>query len=394
MEQLLEQYKKGWSLPRDFYVSMQVMDQEADAIWKQSWLFAGFSCEIPEPGDYFTYAVLDQSVIIIRNEDGKIYAHHNSCRHRGSAICIEERGNEDKLKCPYHNWVYDKDGRLRNARLMPDDFDKSRFGLHPVHLTDVAGAIFISLADDPPDFSQESAGLAPYLQPYQLEKAKVACRDRYELEANWKLIGENFRECYHCGPVHIEYCSVVVGANLVENRDAVLQDSLVTWERQGLASATIENGPEASHYATRYPLRPGMESYTLDGKPAAPLMGRHTQYDSGVVGLINYPNFWMDGVSDYIWAMRITPVDATRSVVDLTWLVDGSAEEGVDYELDRLTEFWKITGEQDWHLCENNQKGIRSSRYEPGPMAPSEEDVVNFHTWYLHRMRQHLTKPR
>ncbi|RPD42592.1 aromatic ring-hydroxylating oxygenase subunit alpha [Chitinophaga barathri] len=394
MEQLLEQYKKGWSLPRDFYMSRQVLDQEADAIWKHNWLFAGFSCEIPEPGDYFTYAILDQSVIIIRNDDGKIYAHHNSCRHRGSAICIEERGHEDKLKCPYHNWVYDKEGQLRNARLMPDDFDKSQFGLHSVHLTNVAGAIFISLADNPPDFSQESADLAPYLQPYQLEGAKVAYRDRYELEANWKLIGENFRECYHCGPVHIEYCSVVVGANLVENRDTVLQDSMVTWQQQGLASATIENGPEASHYATRYPLRPGMESYTLDGKPAAPLMGRHTQYDSGVVGLINYPNFWMDGVSDYIWAMRITPIDATRSMVDLTWLVDGKAEEGMDYELERLTEFWKITGEQDWHLCENNQKGIRSSKYEPGPMAPSEEDVVNFHTWYLNRMRQGLTKPR
>ncbi len=394
MEQLLEQYKKGWSLPRDFYMSRQVLNRETEAIWKQNWLFAGFSCEIPEPGDYFTYAVLDQSVIIIRNEDGKIYAHHNSCRHRGSAICIEERGHEDKLKCPYHNWVYDKTGRLRNARLMPDDFDKSQFGLHPVHLTDVAGAIFISLADDPPDFSREAADLAPYLQPYQLEKAKVACRDRYELEANWKLIGENFRECYHCGPVHIEYCSVVVGANLVENRDDVLRVSMLSWARQGLASATIENVPDASHYATRYPLRPGMESYTLDGKPAAPLMGIHKQYDSGVVGLINYPNFWMDGVSDYIWAMRITPIDATRSMVDLTWLVDGNAEEGVDYELDRLTEFWKITGEQDWHLCENNQKGIRSSRYEPGPMAPSEEDVVNFHTWYLNRMRQGLTKPR
>ncbi|MGN7723187.1 aromatic ring-hydroxylating oxygenase subunit alpha [Chitinophaga sp. 22620] len=393
MEQLLEQYKKGWSLPRDFYMSRQVLNRETEAIWKQNWLFAGFSCEIPEPGDYFTYAVLDQSVIIIRNEDGKIYAHHNSCRHRGSAICVEERGHEDKLKCPYHNWVYDKTGRLRNARLMPDDFDKSQFGLHPVHLADVAGAIFISLADDPPDFSRESADLAPYLQPYQLEKAKVAYRDRYELEANWKLIAENFRECYHCGPVHIEYCSVVVGANLVENRDAVLRDSMLSWAQQGLPSATIENVPGASHYATRYPLRPGMESYTLDGKPAAPLMGLHKQYDSGVAGLINYPNFWMDGVSDYIWAMRITPIDATRSMVDLTWLVDGSAEEGVDYELDRLTEFWKITGEQDWHLCENNQKGIRSSRYEPGPMAPSEEDVVNFHTWYLDRM-QGLTKPR
>lgn len=392
LQLLLEQYKKGWSLEREFYTNQEIFEQEITHIWKQQWLFAGFSCEIPEPGDYLTYMVLDQSVIVIRDDDGKIYAHHNSCRHRGSAICLEERGHEDKLKCPYHSWVYDKNGSLRNARLMPEELDKSQLGLHPVHIAMIEGAIFISLADHPPDFSKEIAGLSPYLRPYQLENAKVAYRDRYELEANWKLIGENFRECYHCGPVHIEYCSVVVGANLVEDREAVLEESKALWQQNGLAMDTIENVGDASHYATRYPLRPGMESYTLDGKPAAPLMGQYKQYDNGVVGLINYPNFWMDGVSDYIWCMRITPIDAMRSIVDLTWLVDGKAAEGIDYDVERLTEFWKITGEQDWLLCENNQKGIRSTKYEPGPMAPSEEDVVNFHTWYLDRMRKGAVK--
>ncbi len=274
---------------------------------------------------------------------------------------------------------------------MPEDFDKSQFGLHPVHITFIEGVIFISFAENPPDFSKETEGLSSYLKTFELDNAKVAYHDQYELEANWKLIGENFRECYHCGPVHIEYCSVVVGANLVEERSAVLEDSKQIWQRNGLASETIENIRGSCHYATRYPLRPGMESYTLDGKPAAPLMGKHRTYDNGVVGLINYPNFWMDGVSDYIWAMRITPIDATRSVVDLTWLVNGKAEEGKDYDLERLTEFWKITGEQDWHLCENNQKGIKSIKYVPGPMAPSEIDVVNFHEWYLESMNSGLS---
>ncbi|KIC92694.1 aromatic ring-hydroxylating oxygenase subunit alpha [Flavihumibacter solisilvae] len=388
VQMLLKQYKKGWSLERDFYTSREVFDSEVEQVWKKRWLFAGFSCEIPEPGDYFTYNILEQSVIIIRNDDGKIYAHHNSCRHRGSAICLEERGHEENLKCPYHSWVYDKKGNLRNARLMPEDFDKSHFGLHPVHIRQIEGAIFICLSDVAPDFTRETEGLAPYLQPFQLDKAKVAYRDRYELDANWKLIGENFRECYHCGPVHIEYCSVVVGANLVEDREAVVEESMTIWQQNGLAVGTIENENGASHYATRYPLRPGMESYTLDGRPAAPLMGEHKHYDAGVVGLINYPNFWMDGVSDYLWSMRITPLDESRSVVDLTWLVDGKAEEGIDYDVERLTEFWKITGEQDWHLCENNQKGIRSTRYEPGPLAPSEADVVNFHSWYLEKMNE------
>ncbi len=383
---LIGQYKNGWSLPRPFYTDDKVFDCEMDFIWKRNWLLAGFSCEIPAPGDYFTYPVLDESIIIIRDDDGKIYAHHNSCRHRGSQICLEERGSEPILKCPYHSWTYGKNGKLKNARLMPDDFDKEMFGLHPVQLILVEGLIFISLANDPPDFSREAKDLTPYLRPFSLDNAKVAYRDRYELDANWKLICENFRECYHCGPVHIEYCNAVVGANLVEDSELITAQSIKSWNENGFAVETVSNIENTCHYATRYPLRPGMKSYTLDGKPAAPLMGTHQQYNSGVVGIVNYPNFWMDGVSDYIWTMRITPIDATHSVVDLTWLIDAKAEEGRDYDVERLTEFWKITGEQDWHLCENNQKGINSVKYTPGPLAPSEFDVGNFHKWYINSM--------
>jgi len=387
---LIERYKTGWSLEQGFYLNPELLEFENLVLWSKNWLFAGFTCEIPEPGDYFTYRVLNQSAIIIRGDEGEIYAHHNTCRHRGSIICLEERGNKAKLKCPYHNWVYEKNGNLRNARLMPDDFDKSRFGLHPVKVTLLEGVIFISFSDNPPSFSQETAGLGPYLAPFQLNNAKVAYRDQYELEANWKLIGENFRECYHCGPAHIEYCNAVVGANLVEERGELWEEQNNAWTQKGLPVETIEKVAGACHFATRYPLRPGVQSYSINGKPVAPVMGAHHDYDNGVVGLINYPNFWMDGVSDYIWVMRITPKDATHSIVDITWLVDGKAEEGVDYDLERLTEFWKITGEQDWELCENNQKGVNSSKYSPGPMAPSEIDVVNFHEWYLNTLKADL----
>lgn len=387
---LIRRYRKGWSLEQDFYLNPKVLEIEQQALWNRNWLFAGFTCEIPEAGDYFTYTVINQSVIIIKGDEGEIYAHHNTCRHRGSVICLEERGNEPKLKCPYHNWVYEKNGNLRNARLMPDNFDKSEFGLFPVKVSILEGVIFISFSETPPDFSREMTDLSSYLAPYQLDRAKVAYRDRYELDANWKLIAENFRECYHCGPAHIEYCNAVVGANLVEEREELWTDQNASWLQKGLALGTIEKVDGACHFAIRYPLRRGIESYSINGKPVAPVMGAHQDYDNGVVGLINYPNFWMDGVSDYIWVMRITPINSTRSVVDLFWLLDGKAVEGVDYDLDRLTEFWKITGEQDWHLCENNQKGVNSPRYRPGPMAPSEIDVVNFHQWYLDTLQASL----
>ena len=385
---ILSKYKKGWSLDRDFYFNPDLFIREMQLIWKRKWLFAGFACEIPDAGDYFTYAVGNLNAIIIRDDDSTIHAHHNTCRHRGSAICIEERGNEEKLKCPYHNWVYEKNGKLKSARLMPDDFDKSPYGLIPIVVELLEGAVFICFSANPPDFSREKSDLAKYLRTYQLNQAKVAHRDRYELDANWKLIGENFRECYHCGPAHIEYCNAVVGANLVEDREESLNIWKPSWEAKGLEIDTVENIPGANHFAVRYPLRTGIESYSLDGKPVAPLMGLHTDYDNGVLGIINYPNFWMDGVSDYLWVMRITPIDPYRSVVDLTWLVSGNAIEGIDYNIDRLTEFWKITGEQDWALCENNQKGMRSDVYTPGPLAPSETDVVSFHQWYIDTLTQ------
>lgn len=384
LENLLKQFRKGWSLEQNFYTNPEVLEHEKKVIWSKYWIFAGFSSEIPQPGDYFTYSIINQSIIVIRGEEGKIFAHHNTCRHRGSLVCTDERGHTASLKCPYHNWVYEKDGKLRSARLMDDDFDKTQFGLHPVSLQVLEGAIFVSLSDNPPDFSHVIHDLKPYLHPFKIDQSKVAYRDRYILDANWKLIVENFRECYHCGPAHAEYCSAVVGANLQEDREAIWDACKKEWNDKGLATELIDRD---FHYAIRYPLRPGTMSYSLNGKKVAPLMGNYVDYDNGVVGLLTYPNFFMDGVNDYIWAMRITPVDSLHTIVDLTWLVHENAEDGKDYDLERLTEFWKITGEQDWILSENNQKGILSEKYTPGPLSESEIDVMKFGEWYINNMK-------
>jgi Rieske 2Fe-2S family protein len=120
--------------------------------------------------------------------------------------------------------------------------------------------------------------------------------------------------------------------------------------------------------------------------------GTHSDFDAGVLGLVVYPNFWMDAVSDYMWTMRLTALSPSHTTIELTWLVDGSAIEDVDYNLERLTDFWRITGEQDWALCENNFKGVESSRYQPGPYAPAEMDVAKFVDWYLGRMREGMSE--
>jgi Rieske 2Fe-2S family protein len=180
----------------------------------------------------------------------------------------------------------------------------------------------------------------------------------------------------------------VVGANLTESAEKVTAERRVEWEKKGLAIHNIDFENDSFHFAVRYPLRQEVLSYSLDGKAVAMPMGDHKDYDAGVLGLVVYPGFWMDAVSDYMWTMRVTALSPSRTAIELTWLVDKDAVEGVDYTVERLTDFWRVTGEQDWELCENNYRGIQSSHYQPGPYAPVEADVSKFIDWYLDRMKE------
>jgi Rieske 2Fe-2S family protein len=386
LQQLLQNYRSGYTLEQDFYLDQELFDIEFDKIWKSCWLFAGTTAEIPKSGDYITYQVGKESIIIIR-DGNHFFAHYNTCRHRGSLICLEKKGNTPKLLCPYHQWVYNKDGSLFKARLMPEDFDKTDHGLKAVHLKKIEGFIFISLADSPPDFSQVENDFKTYLKPFQVDKAKIAFQKSYELRTNWKLIAENFRECYHCGPAHPEYCQAVIGADLRDSVDEILKEKQAIWKEKGLCIENIDFKEDSFHFAVRYPLRPEFFSYSLDGKAISKPMGEHQDYDAGVLGLVMYPNFWMDAVSDYIWTMRVTAVSPSKTIIDLNWLVNQDAIEGIDYTLERLTEFWKITGEQDWALCENNFSGIESSHYKSGPYAPAESEVVKFVDWVINKIK-------
>jgi glycine betaine catabolism A len=388
IKNLLGNYKSGFSLEQAFYTNEEVFAAEWQSIFKKHWLHAGNTAQIPKAGDYFLYRLQKDEIIVIRGNNGAVHAHYNTCRHRGSAICLHDKGNAPKLICPYHQWVYDKDGTLMNARMMPDNFCKEEYNLHSVHAKVVEGLIFISLADEAPAFDAIEKSIAPYLRPYKINRAKVACIKNYTLAANWKLVAENFRECYHCGGAHPEYCSAVIGANLRESTDEITVAKQKDWNAKGLATTLIEVTAGTTTYAIRYPLRPGVESYSVDGKKISVPMGMHKDHDAGVVGLVNYPNFWMDAVSDYIWTMRVTPVNASTTDVEFCWLVDEHAVEGKDYELNRLTEFWEITGDQDGKLCENNFKGIQSDVYMPGPYAPVEDQVINFVDWCVGEMKK------
>jgi Rieske 2Fe-2S family protein len=387
LQTLLSRYQSGFSLEQPFYTSEEILHAEFESIWNKQWIYAGNVAQIPKSGDYFIYKIQQNEIILIRGNHGEVHAHYNTCTHRGSAICLEQKGRAAKLVCPYHQWVFDKDGTLLNARMMPDDFCKGEYNLRSVSVETAEGLIFISLSKEPPDFSPIRESLGPFVKPYHVTESKVACIKNYTLRANWKLVAENFRECYHCGGAHPEYCNAVIGANLREDTTVLTEEKNKAWSEKGLATKLIEVTPGTTSYAVRYPLRPGIESYSTDGKKVSIPMGAHPDHDAGVVGLVNYPNFWMDSVSDYIWTMRITPINASTTDVEFCWLVDGKAEEGIDYQLAHLTAFWEITGDQDGQLCENNFKGIESNAYQPGPYGPVEDQVINFVDWCVTQLQ-------
>ncbi|MFM9074183.1 MAG: aromatic ring-hydroxylating oxygenase subunit alpha [Bacteroidota bacterium] len=387
LSELLSRYRTGHSPEQAFYTDAGVFSEEMNKIHRRQWLYAGPVARISTPGDYFLFNLQEESVIIIRGDKGEIHAHYNTCTHRGSAICLEPEGHVQKLMCPYHQWVFNRNGSLLAARMMPDDFKKDDHHLRAVAVEVVEGLIFICLSSSPPDFNTIRERLTPYLKPFGLASAKVALVKPYRLRTNWKLVAENFRECYHCGGAHPEYCSAVIGANLKEDVTTITAEKAAIWSSKGLETKLFEVTPGTTTYAVRYPLRPGVESYSTDGKAVSVPMGDHRDHDAGVVGLVNYPNFWMDGVSDYVWIMRVDPVSASETITEFCWLVAGNAVAGKDYDLARLTEFWEKTGEQDARLCENNYRGILTSGYRSGPYAPSEDQVVNFVEWWIDQLR-------
>ena len=192
------------ALQQVFYTDNGIYQRDVEEIFLKSWLYAGHLSEIPEAGDWFLFEMAGESVIIVRNEERQVSALLNVCRHRGSKICLENRGCSRKLVCRYHGWSYDLDGRLHSAAHMPDDFDKSEIGLKKIHTEILEGMIYINFAEQPAPFEPVREDLSACLRPYRVDKAKVAHRQTYAIKANWKLSVENYTECYHCAPSHPE----------------------------------------------------------------------------------------------------------------------------------------------------------------------------------------------
>lgn len=389
----VDAHVEGTSLEQAFYTDAEIYEREISEIYLKSWLYAGHSSEIPNVGDWFLVEFGQESVIVVRSKEDEISAVLNVCRHRGSRVCLESSGCSKKLVCRYHGWAYELDGQLRNAAHMKDDFDKSGISLKRIHTGLLEGMIYINFADQPASFELVRKGILDCLRPYRLDKAKVAHRQAYLINGNWKLSLENYTECYHCAPAHPEYSR---GHSLTRPKtelDEMLEQVMARAATCGLSDKRINRtylGAEdfgADYGYERYAMWRGHVTGSEDGQAVAPLMGDIKDYDGGTTDIQVGPVTYGLAYCDHIVIYRFTPVSLHKSECDITWLVNGDAEEGKDYDKAKLTWLWDVTTEADKRIIENNAKGVNSRYYQPGTLSTMEKFTGRFISWYLQTIR-------
>lgn len=412
IETLLARRRPGTSLEAPFYVAPEIFEADLRHIFGREWIFAGHAAQVAEAGDYFTLELGTASIVVLRDDDMGLRAFHNVCRHRGARIVAPGSGIVGKLVCPYHQWTYDLDGSLLHAEHMAPDFDRSCHSLKSVHLRDVAGLLFVCLADEAPDdIAALALAMEPYLAPHGLARAKIAHSVDIVEDGNWKLVMENNRECYHCATNHPELTIALFEygfgfaphdadadrAASMAHYEAVCAQFETTWERAGLPWREIDRltGCSAGFRTQRLAIDRAGESQTMSTRVACTrLLGDLSEKRLGGLSFWTQPNSWHHFMSDHAVSFCVIPLSPDRTLVRTTWLVHRDAVEGVDYDVDTLTEVWRATNEQDARLVALAQAGVASPAYEPGPYSPYTEGLVEkFCAWYVERLSARLAAP-
>ncbi|HEU4402164.1 MAG TPA: aromatic ring-hydroxylating dioxygenase subunit alpha [Candidatus Polarisedimenticolia bacterium] len=352
------------TLPGAYYTDPSILAREWERIFQRSWLYAGREEQVARPGDFVTLPVGNESVLIVRGDDGRLRAFYNVCRHRGSILCAGETGSLKAIRCPYHAWTYGLDGGLKAAPNLrrEEGFPKEEFSLHPVALEVWRGGLFVNLeAGAVPPLATALLGMPGRVGRYPLETLRVARHDVHDVEANWKILIENYQECYHCPGVHPELCALVplYGTGAVDNPGngevATFRAGAVTFTHTG---------------TTRRPLFPGLteqERRTFNGE-------------------LILPNTWMNFLPDFVQTRTLWPLSPTRTRFVTDWLFDPETMARDDFDPQDAIAFTNLIAEQDWKVCEGVQRGVGSRAHRHGVFTPLEEELGHFKRWVVERL--------
>jgi len=351
------------TLSGDYYRDPAVLAQEFERIFFASWLLAGREEQVVEAGDYFTFELGNESVLVVRGRDGVLRAFYNVCRHRGARLCEPGAGRfRGAIHCRYHAWSYALDGSLRAAPNVheSEQFSKEAFPLYPAAVDVWEGFVFVRLDTGGEPLVNQLGPLTERAQPYPLASLRTGARDEHEVAANWKILVENFMECYHCPGVHPE---------LVD---------LVPLYRSGEVDASDEEPPE---------FREQVVTATRDGTTRRPLFaalrGRARQrYHAELV----LPNLFLYLFPDYVCARSLWPASPTRTRIVSEWLFEPEVLAQADADIGDAVSFMNLLGEQDWRVCEAVQQGVVSRAHDHGVLLEQESEVAGVTRWYLGQM--------
>jgi Rieske 2Fe-2S family protein len=389
--ELIRGHSPGSALERQFYTDPRIFERDMDRILLRHWFCAAHAASVPRPGDYLLVDLGPESAIIVRTAAGEIRALVNVCRHRGSRICTSRSGRAvaGRFTCPYHAWTYDLNGTLVAAREMPPSFDADRHGLKSLAVRVVQGLIFVTFADRPLDFEPAVQALDKSAGVHGWAGAKVAHRETYSINANWKLAVENYMECYHCQPAHPEFSKRHVYARPAKQAEHLERAGRQRAESLGIFIADVDRygcaagaGCE-SVSVFRSVLADGVASATADDRAIARLMGDFPEHDGNSTYFDIGPLSDFLAYADHGLIYRFVPRSVQHTEMEVAWLVHEDAVEGKDYDVERLTWLWKTTSVEDKKIVELNQAGVNSRYFKPGPYSLQESYARRFVDWYL-----------
>jgi len=346
------------TLPAEYYVDAEYFRREMELLFGRMWVCAGRTGQVDRPGQFFVRELLGESIIITRARDGRVNAFYNVCRHRGTKLCTELEGTfAGSIQCPYHAWTYDLDGRLAGAPHMEEvpHFRKDDYPLHRAHCDEWDGHIFINLSPEPQPLGAQLADLPGKFRPWRMEDLRLGHRVVYDVQANWKLLIQNYNECLHCPNLH-------PALNKLSHY------------------LSGENEPlRATYMGGRMDLRPGVATLSMDGTcPRAFLPDLPPEETRRVYYYAIFPNMLLSLHPDYMLVHTLWPIAPGRTVNICEWHFRPEELSRPGFDASDAIEFWDMTNRQDWHVCELSQAGIASRAYTPGPYSNREDLLYAF----------------
>jgi Rieske 2Fe-2S family protein len=360
-------------LPADWYYDAGQYRRELERIWYRNWIYVARSSEIAAPRSFRSVAIGDQQLLLVRDEAGVLRAFHNTCRHRGAALCREPSGQlrSGTIVCPYHAWVYNLDGALlrTSSKTQPAGFDRRDFHLYGIRVLEWSGFVFVALSDSVPALAQSFDQPMDRMNAWGLDDLVVGHVLTKTIECNWKIFWENYNECLHCPGVHPKLSQLVpiFGRALLEERDDP------NWqEHLGDDDPKYKGG-----------LRAGAVSWSRDGLATGiPFAGlSEADREAGHVYMTSLPSMFIVGHIDYVRVVRLLPLGAERTELRVEYLFVPGTLESERFDLDNIVEFTNLVMSEDAAICELNQRGLRALPHARGVVMPEEYVIKQLHDW-------------